>query len=128
MRSEKWPIFGEHVAPFCEPTPHLLSVRQGLCRVNEPHFHTLIHIVYKNQEFHCRWDSILFERGKHFVQIIHSLGPTFQMSAHSSPIIWAICRPSYENTVLPGSKIPSCSGTINLSISSSTCLDSIGVA
>ncbi len=27
---------------------HLLSVKQGLCRVNEPYFHIPIHIVYKN--------------------------------------------------------------------------------
>ena len=25
-RSEKWPIFGKHVAPLCEPTPHILSM------------------------------------------------------------------------------------------------------
>ena len=29
------------------------------------------------------------------------------MSAHKSPIIKAICRPSYKNTVLPTMRIPS---------------------
>ena len=25
-RSENWPILGEHVAPLCEPTPHINHV------------------------------------------------------------------------------------------------------
>ena len=83
---------------------HLLSVNagQGPCGVNEPHFHIPIqYIVYKiilfYQEFHCRWDSILFERGTYALVVerrLHDLilGKTFcadptQLGTHFSGIL-----------------------------------------
>ncbi len=64
------------------------------------------------------YDQNVFLIGKYYKNILrryywvgHQLfRHTFQMSAHSSPIIWAICRLSNKNTVPPPSKISNCSG------------------